>query len=773
MLKSDQEEKQPRRKTMRDRMMRVALITTAIALLVAGGAMLANDLSVYRRSWAADLETDATILALSIGPALAFDDHVVALRNLSALRARQSILAAALYSANGRLYAQYTQDGVALPAPQLKISGHATHLFANRAEVTQPIVQNGEFLGTIYLRAQYDVIDRVKAYLGIFSLVTLASMGVALVLSSALQRAIIEPLDAIADVARRVVNQRDYSLRAKPVTDKDIGLLVEAFNNMLNEVQLRTRELEQSNTALTAEIKYRLSAEQRMRESEKLYRAIGESIDYGVWVCDAEGRNLYASESLLKLIGMTQEQCSGFGWSQALHPDDMKEALAAWQENTHSGNFWYREHRMLGVDGNYHPILAQGVPIRAEDGTISRWAGINLDISRLKQTEDALRDADRRKDEFIAVLAHELRNPLAPIRNAVKMLEASNATQQQQQWGRQVIVRQVQHMALLLDDLLDVSRITRAKLELRKTPITLAALIAAAVETARPLIDEKQHILETKLPPESVVLEVDPLRIAQALSNLLTNAAKYTDRGGCIIFSATVDDNNVVFTVSDNGIGLSATMIPSLFEMFSQVESALDRSQGGLGIGLALVKGFVSLHGGTVQAQSAGEGQGSIFTIRLPCSCIQAHTPQEPPAIESKPMLSNLKIVVADDNRDAAQCLALLLDLAGHEVHTAFSGTQALELAIQQRPNAMILDISMPDMNGYDIAQQIRETSWGKKILIIAITGWGQQSDADKMRGTVFDYYFSKPVDPSELENIFAIYLQQSRTVGLSSTNFS
>jgi PAS domain S-box-containing protein len=727
--------------SMRAKLTLVVLLTTAMALLVAGTAMLSHDLQVYRQSWASDLQIEAGILALSTAPALAFDDHRIAERNVSALRARPAVLAAALYGADGVLYASYVRAREpALPAT-LAIAPTAPRISGERVEVVELVVQNGETLGAVYLRARYDVIGRIKAYLGIFALVMLMSMAVALTLSALLRRVITGPLDAMAEVARQVAVRRDFSLRVARAGDDEIGVVVTAFNGMLEEMQLRTDALEESNRA--------------SRESEKLYRAIGESIDYGVWICDAAGRNVYASDSFLRLAGITQQQCSHLGWGDLLHPDDVGATLSAWLECVRSGAVWYREHRVRGIDGRYHAILAQGVPIKADDGAITGWAGINLDISRLKQTEEALRDADRRKDEFLATLAHELRNPLAPIRHAVRLLEVTSIDERQRQWAREIISRQVQRMALLLDDLLDVSRITRGRLELRKDYVELAALVAAAVETARPLIDSKQHVLKIALPQESVQLEGDPLRLSQALSNLLTNAAKYTDTGGEISLTATVGDE-IRIAVRDSGIGLSATAIPHVFEMFSQVDSAIDRAEGGLGIGLALVKGLVSLHGGTIDVTSAGLGRGSEFTIRLPAT-MRVSAPQrrdEEVRVVAATTVAGCRVLVADDNRDAADTLAMLLKSRGYEVFVAYSGAQALEAGARHRPQAAILDIGMPELNGYETARRMMQEAWGRHALLLAVTGWGQENDKERTRAAGFDHHLTKPVDPRIVEQL-------------------
>jgi PAS domain S-box-containing protein len=884
---------------VRGKLLVVVLGTTAIAMLVAGVAMLTNDLSVYRQSWALDLSTEASIIAVSAAPALLFDDRNGAERNLAALRARPAVLAAALYDTHGNLYAQYVRQGEAPASPQLQPAASISEISGERVEFAQPIVQNGETLGTIYLRARYDVWGRVRAYLGIFALVTALSMCVALVASRSLQEVITEPLDAMANVARQIVHRRDYSLRVRETSRDEIGLVIEAFNRMLDEVQVRALALEQSNAALKTEVDTRQAAEtalgranarlestmaaaeigswvrdlrtneftadrnlaalygladekalngdptlhhrqihpddlpavidaeaqalrggvfastefritwadgsvrwmarrgkvqldaagkpifiaglliditaqkkaeQALRDSEKLYRAIGESIDYGVWVCAPDGRNIYTSDSFLRLMGITQEQCADFGWADHLHPDDAAGTLEAWRACVRQGSVWYREHRILGTDGRYHPILAQGVATRGEDGRISGWAGINLDISRLKRTEDALREADRRKDEFLATLAHELRNPLAPIRNAVKLLDESVSDERQRQWGREVIARQAQRMALLLDDLLDVSRITRGRLDLKKGQVDLATLIASAVETARPLIETKRQTLDILPLPEGLRLEVDPLRLSQALSNLLTNAAKYTDAEGHITLRVSLQDAELIMTVTDTGIGLDPGAIPNLFEMFSQVDSAIDRAEGGLGIGLALVKGLIALHGGTVEVESRGLGFGSEFTIRLPRTVIvpaQAQTNAE--IARANPQnLRRCKVLVTDDNRDAADSLALILEMSGFNALVAHSGRQALDLCERESPEAVILDIGMPDMNGYEVARVIRSEAWGRETFLLAITGWGQKNDKERAKSAGFDHHLTKPVDADQVEQLLTSFLISRHGSGLT-----
>jgi PAS domain S-box-containing protein len=480
-------------------------------------------------------------------------------------------------------------------------------------------------------------------------------------------------------------------------------------------------------------------------------------------VCDAEGRNIYASDSLLRLVGMTLDEATEFGWLKVLHPDDVDDTIAAWKECVRTGHTWYREHRMLGVDGRYHAILAQGVPIRDSAGHVERWAGINLDISRLKNTERALLDADRRKDEFLATLAHELRNPLAPIRNAVHILDSDAADFSQRKWGREVIARQVRRMSLLLDDLLDVSRITRGLFELKKDYVELKSVVSEAVETARPLIDSKQHQLLVTLPDQPVMFEADPLRVSQVIGNLLTNAAKYTDPKGRLELQARIEDSELVIAVRDNGIGLSEEALPRLFTMFSQVNSAVDRAEGGLGIGLALVRGLVALHGGRVEARSEGLGRGSEFIVRLPhkAAAPSSVAAADAGAAPNRRTARRARVLVVDDNRDAAESLGMALTFAGYDVSIAFNGLEALSLGARDRPGAAIVDIGMPGMSGHEVARRIRLEAWGRKARLIALTGWGQDHDKEAARASGFDLHLTKPVDPDELQKALGSLLDR------------
>jgi signal transduction histidine kinase/ActR/RegA family two-component response regulator len=371
----------------------------------------------------------------------------------------------------------------------------------------------------------------------------------------------------------------------------------------------------------------------------------------------------------------------------------------------------------------------------------------------LLESEEALRDADRRKNEFLALLAHELRNPLAPIRYALATGKKPDRTLEQKKRAEEVIERQVAHMSRLLDDLLDVSRITRGTLELKKRRIELSAAIRAGVEAARPILDTKRHTLRLDLPKETVWLQADPVRLAQVFSNLLINAAKYTDPNGHIEVCGACEDGMVVVSIRDDGIGISQEMMPRLFTIFSQARQALERAEGGLGVGLSLVRGLVNLHGGQIEARSAGAHLGSEFIVRLPVGTPVENCLESPSGQDTAPTAA-LKILVVDDNRDAAESCAMLLELSGHSVQTAYSGRQALEIGETFRPHALLLDIGLPDLSGYELAQQIRAASWGQGTVLVAVTGWGQEEDRRRAFEAGFDHHLTKPIEAERLESL-------------------
>jgi len=491
----------------------------------------------------------------------------------------------------------------------------------------------------------------------------------------------------------------------------------------------------------------RARAETALRESEERFRTMADSSPLLVWVLDPGARMLFANRACHESFGQFPAHLGPDGWHTYVHPDDAEgftgEVLAALGDRRPFSVM----ARVRRCDGAWRWIQAIGAPRFSEDGEFLGAVGSSPDVTELIEASDALRDADRRKDEFLATLAHELRNPLAPIRQAARLSRAPNASDAQRRWSQEVIERQVRHMALLLDDLLDVSRITRGKLELRRERVELRTIVAMALETVRPLVDDRCQSIDQHLPATPVWLDADPLRLAQVLANLLTNAAKYSEAGSAIELRAACDDDELVIDVEDSGIGIEPALLPRVFEMFSQMQGSLDRAEGGLGIGLALVKGLVGLHGGRVLAHSEGLGHGARFTVHLPLPANGDPPASSEVARAESPTSERARILVADDNRDAASSLATLLALDGHEVRVANDGAQALAAAEAFRPHVALLDIGMPIRNGYEVARAIRDAAWGKDIVLAAITGWGQSEDKRRAREAGFDRHFTKPLD--------------------------
>ena len=516
---------------------------------------------------------------------------------------------------------------------------------------------------------------------------------------------------------------------------------------------------------------------ERLRILQEELATTLRSVGDAVIATDGQGRVRFINLVAEELTGWTNDEARGL---------PLERVFAIYNEQTMSGvespvSRVLRENTVVGLanhtilrarDGTERPIEDSGAPIRGSNGEISGVVLVFRDATEeraarreLVESRDALREADRRKDIFLATLSHELRNPLAPIRSATRVLETPDLTQHDLERSRSIISRQVRHMATLLDDLLDISRITRGMLSLRVENVELRPLMEAAVETAQPAIAARHHTLHCEWPQNSIRLNADPLRLTQVIANLLTNAAKYTRRDGVITLRAQEAPGHVVISVRDNGIGIAPAMLTRVFEMFSQIDAGQEHADGGIGIGLALVKGFVELHGGTVEARSQGLDQGSEFLVRLPVdtalsasSMPQAGVPAA--ASESKPASPNptpgRRVLVADDNRDGAEIMALLLQQYGYDVSVAHTGTEAFAMATRTLPEVAILDIGMPGMNGYEVARRIRAEDWGKKMMLIALTGWGQEEDKKKAFDAGFDHHLIKPIDPDALEALMA-----------------
>jgi PAS domain S-box-containing protein len=497
--------------------------------------------------------------------------------------------------------------------------------------------------------------------------------------------------------------------------------------------------------------------------SELRFRALLEKLPAGAYTCDPDGLITYFNQHAAQLWGRSpklNDPVDRFCGSFKLYAMDGSPIMhdQCWMALALKNNLEYDGHEIVieHPDGKRLTALAHANPIHNEMGQLLGAVNVLVDISDRKRTEDALKQADRSKNEFLATLAHELRNPLAPIRAAVKILQLKSKPTPESKSAIEVIDRQTRQMTRLIDDLLDIARITSNKMELRREQIELSAVLDVAVETSRPLIEQRGHKLIVKVPSVPMHIDGDMVRLAQVISNLLNNAAKYTERDGCIWLAAARTGNEAVIKVRDTGMGISAETLPQIFEMFTQAERTINGSAGGLGIGLTLVKRLVEMHGGTITARSEGRGKGSEFIVRVPLALSQPARP-EIRARQKKRKTEKrrpIRILVVDDNQDSADSLGLLMKLLGNEVRIVHDGLAAVDVANEFEPRVVLLDIGLPTLNGYEAAKKIRQQPWGNRAVLIAVTGWGETVDRQRSKNAGFDHHLVKPVDPDVLTSL-------------------
>ena len=506
-------------------------------------------------------------------------------------------------------------------------------------------------------------------------------------------------------------------------------------------------------SCLARDITERKVSERALCESEQRLKAIVETAVDGIITIDERGTVESVNAAIEPLFGYRAAEIVGHNVSQLIpepYRSEHDEALARYLKTGERKVIGVRrEMRGRRKDGSEFPMELSVTETCLSDRCF--FTGIIRDITERKHLENQLIEADHKKDEFIATLAHELRNPLGPILNAVAVLRQEGLEERSLSWCRDVIERQVGQMARLLDDLLDVSRITSGKLTLNLERLELATVLDQAREATKTLIDGHHHKLTVSLPREPIWFDADPVRLVQIFSNLLTNAAKYTEKGGHIQVAAERCGNEIVVSVKDTGIGIAAKHLPHIFDMFSQVEPALNRSHGGLGIGLSLTRNLVEMHGGSITAQSDGPSLGSEFVVRLPVIETSSAVARPQETGRAMPAKKRYRILVADDNRDCAESLALMLKLDGHKVHIAYDGVEAVQAAEEFCPDVVVLDIGMPKLNGYEACRSIREQPWGQNMILIALTGWGQDKDKLNTQKAGFNYHLVKPVDPTQL----------------------
>jgi PAS domain S-box-containing protein len=496
------------------------------------------------------------------------------------------------------------------------------------------------------------------------------------------------------------------------------------------------------------DITQRVNAEMALRQSEERFRELANNIDQVVWTCDAAGQPTWYNDRWYEFSGATFEQTLDDQWKSLVHPDHVERVSDHFRRCLSEGTVWEETFPIRGKTGEFRWFLTRAIPIKTPDGTVLRWFGSNTDITSHRILQDALTEADRRKDEFLAMLAHELRNPVAPILNVAQILARQGSAPKDLPGMVAIIHRQAQHLARLLDDLLDVARITRGRIELRREIVHADECIALAIETVGPLIRSSQHTLEIERAPTELLVDVDKDRLTQCLTNLLNNAAKYSPSGSRIRVKTHRQNEHAVIEVQDFGRGIGAAMLPHIFDLFAQGHSTLDRRNGGLGIGLSVCKRLIEMHGGTVTAHSAGEGLGATFTLTVPL----ASAPSGISAALNPPQTRGSKrVLVVDDNQDAAATIAVLLKMAGHETRVVFHGNEALDQWQSFAPDVIVLDIGLPDLSGYEVATSLRKA--GFDGVAIALSGYGQPEDKRRALSAGFNIHLVKPVEPRALED--------------------
>lgn len=504
--------------------------------------------------------------------------------------------------------------------------------------------------------------------------------------------------------------------------------------------------------------------------SDGEFRQLLDTLPAAAYTCAADGLITYYNARAAELWGRqprlndpVDRYCGSF---RLFRPDGTPVQHAeCWMALAIHNDRGYNAEEIVieREDGTRRTVLAHANPLHDGSGRVIGAVNVLVDITDRKRAEMLLREADRAKNEFLAVLAHELRNPLAPMRNALEMMRLANGDAARAGQARTILERQLGHLTRIVDDLLDLARITRNTLELRRRPTELPAVLDQAVETCRPMLDRAGHRLTASLPDEPLLLDADPERLAQLFANLLSNACKYTDPGGEIVLTASRQGSEVVVSVRDTGIGLDPAAVPRIFDMFARADEAGQRGQDGLGIGLTLARRVAELHGGTIEARSDGAGSGSEFRVRLPllrrrpASLATAAPPPGAAPSGSRPQ----RVLVVDDNADSVETLADLLRRQGHETHMARDGAAAVARTEELRPDAVLLDIGLPGLNGYEAAQRIRSLRGGETILLLALTGWGQDEDRRRSAEAGFDAHLVKPVD---LDQLWALLAASARS---------
>jgi PAS domain S-box-containing protein len=712
----------------------MALLVTAVALLIANAGLMIIDAWRFRAVAFNDAVSTARVIAENTAAAVTFQDQDAARSSLATVEVRPAIRRACLYLANGALFAGFER---AAGFSCATTPGAADGLLSV-VTGTAPVTSNERVIGTVFVERDLADLRTRIAVAGLAGLGMLVVAGTAaLLLANRLNRTVSEPIARLA-VAARAIRPDDDHLDAPAIVagEDEIGDLVRAFSEMLRRVQ---------------------AANVDRRESERRFRMLADGSPVLLWV-NGPGGCEFVNRAYLAFVGLTSDtEVRGYDWSRFVHPDDRTAYLNQYLQCYEQQVPFTAEFRFLRADGEWRWMRSEATP-RLDGTAVSGFVGATVDITERRRAEEGLREADRRKDAFLAVLAHELRNPLAPIRTGLELLRLDSDKPETMARVRPVLERQVSYMVRLIDDLLDVSRITSGKIQLQRQPSALRDLVSAAVEANRAAIDAAGLTLTVNLPETPCILDVDPTRVVQVLSNLLHNSTKFTDRGGQIAIDARVDEQGspptLSLSVTDTGEGIPAPLLPQVFDFFVQGE-ATRHPQSGLGIGLGLARQLIELHGGRIAAHSAGPGGGSSFTITLPtlvspAAAVAERTESEPPRRLGR------RVLVIDDNVDAADTLGRLVTVFGGEARTAYSGRSGLQGASEFHPDVILLDIGMPGMDGYETCRRLRAEPASRHAFIVALTGWGQPHDREQALAGGFDAHLTKPADPHVLRALLA-----------------
>jgi PAS domain S-box-containing protein len=730
-----------------------ALLITAVALTVAMIGLSAFDIWRYRVTAVEDARALASVLAENTAAAVMFNQADAAEEILQSVRVRNVVTRVCIFLPNGQRFAGFSVSSVECPASTPPEGAW------NGVSASASITRNGRTHGTVYIERNLSDLRRRLLLTGLAGLAMfgLAALA-AFLLAQRINAAISRPIGELAHFVRQFGDGDGAEVPQIRTAPDELGQLVTAFREMVTRINSTGDELRSSNEQLRHEKAEREAALIRQIESERRFKMLADGSPVLLWVNGLEGCE-FVNRAYLDFIGLENDlHVRGFDWSRFVHPDDRDPYIGAYLEAFGQRSTFRAELRFRRADGEWRWMRSEATP-RIENEVFVGYVGASVDITERRNAEQALRLADQRKDAFLAILAHELRNPLAPLRTGVELLRLGGDQPGALAKVLPVLERQVTHMVRLIDDLLDVSRITSGKIQLQRQAVALGDLLNSSIDANRSGIEAAGLTLAVSMPETPCLLDVDPTRFVQVLSNVLNNSTKFTERGGHIEVAATVDTivapPQLTIAITDSGAGITASTLPHVFDFFVQGETP-GRGKSGLGIGLGLAKQLIEMHGGTIEAHSDGAGRGSSFTIRVPALTWDSARPTSDEAEDEGRPCVGRRVLVIDDNVDAADTLAALVIALGGEAAAAYGGRDGLRRAVEFRPDVVLLDIGMPELDGYETCRMLRAEPVGRSAYVVAVTGFGQLHDRERALSDGFDAHLTKPADPRVLADVLA-----------------